>query len=524
MKVRHLSFLLIPLLLVNCAKPLTLEFVPFTSFVEAKELMRDYEDSSFASKKETTPVQTKLGEVNNVGDLLALNRTGKVRTRIPTTGERKLLVVPVYFSDSDKDSLENKMTFIQNAFFGETKRTNYDSVAGYYNKSSYGQLKISGEVAPWFNLGIASSSWKAKSTSYMNASSIIAAEAVDYYKENNLIDFSQYDTDNDGNIDGVYVIYDHALDKNGFSNSIFWAYTYYTFKGENSLNNTEPALNAYSWTSVETILQNNNKSYTNYLIHETGHLLGLTDYYNTSYFPEENTSYHYQPTGCFDMMDYNIGDHSSFSKYLLNWSSPLVVKNNIKTTINLKPLVSSGEYLLVPSSKYNNSPFSEYLLIEYFVPEGLNKFPGSYSYTNKDGQKGVYTYPQHHGLRIYHVNATLGYFEKGNNTALVSALDDPNVESKIEGKNVGLDYAYNNSPSDTQAANGQPVLIHLLESSGNNTFIDGTPANDNTLFKYGSDFGITKFKDFTFSNGESPNFTLKVKAVSSKYITLEITH
>ena len=99
-------------------------------------------------------------------------------------------------------------------------------------------------------------------------------------------------------------------------------------------------------------------------------------------------------------------------------------------------------------------------------------------------------------------------------------LDDESYDPK--GQNVGLDYAYSNSISDAQARKGEPVLLHLLESSGNNTFIDGVPADNNTLFRLGSDFGITTFKDFKFSNGESPNFTLKVKQISSRDITLEI--
>ena len=524
MKYKGLSLLFIPAMLVGCAKPLSLEFVPFTSFVDAKELMRDYDDEHFYSKKDVTPVSIIDGEISNLNDLLKHTRTKSVRTSMSTKGEQKLLVVPICFSDSDASSLEKKTTFIQNAFFGETKRTNYDSVAGYYNKSSYGQLTISGEVAPWYNVGINSSNWKNKSSSYMNASNIIVEEAVDYLKQQGTIDLSQYDNNGDGYIDGVYAIYDHELDENGFSNSLFWAYSYYTNKGENGLNNTEPAVNVYSWTSVDTILQKNNKSYTNYLIHEVGHIFGLSDYYNTSSSATDETNYHYQPTGCFDMMDYNIGDHSSFSKYLLNWVSPMVLKDNVSTTIKLKPFTADGSYILVPSSNYNNSPFGEYLLIEYFAPKGLNKFSGSYSYLKRNGETGVYNYPQHHGLRIYHINATLGYFEKGNNTSLICEVNDPDAASKIAGRNVGIDYAYSNSISDTKAAAGDPVLIHLLESSGKNTFLNGTPANNETLFKMGDDFGINHFKDFKFKNGGSPNFTLKVKTISLDEIVIDITH
>ena len=94
--------------------------------------------------------------------------------------------------------------------------------------------------------------------------------------------------------------------------------------------------------------------------------------------------------------------------------------------------------------------------------------------------------------------------------------------SKIGSESVGIDYIYNNSLSDAEAKSGTPVFYHLLESSGENTFIDGNPASNKTLFGVGSDFGITKFTDFTFSNGEKPNFKLKVKALSSEYATIEI--
>ena len=215
-----------------------------------------------------------------------------------------------------------------------------------------------------------------------------------------------------------------------------------------------------------------------------------------------------------------VGVKYSINKYLLNWTSPLVIKDNVKGIIKLKPLQSSGEYILVPSSKYNNSPFSEYLLIEYFTPTGLNKFTGSYSYMDRNGEKGIYTYPQYHGLRIYHVNATLGYFKKGTNSGLIATIDDPNYDPA--GQPVGLDYAYSNSISDKQFKDGTPTLLHLLESSGENSFYNGVPATNDTMFRLGDDFGITVFKDFTFQNGDKPNFTLKVKGISNNDITLEI--
>ena len=523
MKKKLLSLLIVPVLLTGCQHKDPLVFSLFSSYIEEQDLMRDISDNdNYYSHKETTGITTRMGEVNSLSDLLEHHKGNKPRETMLSKGERKLLVVPIYFTDSDISNQADKTIFIQNAFFGETNKTNYDSVVGYYNKSSYGQLKISGEVAPWFNLGISSNEAASLSNTYMNCSNVIVERAVDYLKENSGINFDDYDLDLDDNIDGIYAIYDFPYNKNNDTDTLFWAYTHYTFQGENGLNKTAPYANNYSWSSIDMITQSNNKSYTNYIIHETGHLLGLTDYYNTRY-SSSNKDFHYQPTGCFDMMDYNIGDHSSFSKYLYKWTSPMVVKSGANFTYDLKPFSTSGEYFLVPSESYKDSPFGEYLLIEFFVPTGLNDYSGTYSYTDKNGNIGVYRYPNQYGLRIYHVNATLGYFKKSFNSSLICTVDNPDAETLIGSDAVYLDYAYSNSIDDKRANENYPVLYHLLESSGNNTFKDSVPANNDTLFKVGSDFGISKFTDFTFSDGSSPKFTLKVKALSTKYITLEMT-
>ena len=521
MNKKYISFLILPCLLSACSTGIKLKYVPYSSFVEAKELMRDEENEYFKSQKETTPVAYRSGTIDSLADMLADFKSGNKRESIPTKGDRKLLVVPISFKDSDKTNQDNKTIFLQNAFFGANDHTNYYSVAGYYNASSYGQLKITGKVAPWYNLDMTSSELLSMSQSYMTKSSMVVAKAVDWLKTLNDFDVSQYDTDGDDCIDGVYAIYDHPYNDKNNKDHLFWAYTHYTFQGENSLNNEAPYLNGYSWTSINTVLQKDNRSYTNYLIHETGHLLGLTDYYNTKY-SEDGSDYHFQPTGCFDMMDYNIGDHSSFSKYLFKWTSPMVVKSNVSGTIKLKPFTTSGEYILVPSEKYNNTPFSEYLLIEFFAPTGINKFTGAYSYTDSHGNTGIYKYPQYYGLKIYHVNATLGYYKRTLNSNLICTVDDPNAETKIGSDVVGLDFAYSNTIKDSDVGR-VPALVHLLESSGKNTFKDYIPANNETLFRTGDDFGITKFTDFTFSDGSKPNFKLKVKSLSTKDITLEIS-
>ena len=72
------------------------------------------------------------------------------------------------------------------------------------------------------------------------------------------------------------------------------------------------------------------------------------------------------------MQDYNVGGHDPFSSYALGWGKAYIPAESM--TINLKPFATSGEMiLLTPNFNKYNSPFDEYILLEYYTPTGLNQ-------------------------------------------------------------------------------------------------------------------------------------------------------
>lgn len=420
--------------------------------------------------------------------------------------EQNLLVAPVYFTDSSvatSDELkQEKLTLLENAFFGDEKYTNYQSVASYYNKSSYGHLKIKGEVLPWVSISQSSSeAYQEGKNSPENYSDKIAKMVVESLDEET---FNKYSKNNEGVLDSLYLIYDYPYqnDKKNNEDSLFWAYTYHC--------KTSNKVSVYSWSSFDFV---GSKALNKHIvdastyIHETGHLFGLLDYYNKGSLTS------YQPMGFMDMMDYNLGDHSPLSKYLLNWTSPYVLNMGDKSSgsITIKSFSESGEFILVPRSDYNGTAYDRYLLISFFSPKGLNDlsdFP-SYEYINESGKKSVFTYPNKYGVLVYEVNAKLGYFKSGTIRSFTPTCF---VDETPASGDYVINFYYDNEINNS---NDKP-LYHLLESSGQNTFKEGGCASNETLFKYNSTFGIKTFEDLASEFG----VTFKVSQLTVNQATI----
>ena len=313
---------------------------------------------------------------------------------LPNTfaNKQKILVVPVQFSD---DTFSNKeLSDIEIAFNGTSVQTGYESVQSYYNKSSYGKLDIDATIAPTYEATYASSYYQGK---YPNdPEQIILNEIMSYF--NDSIDFSEYDNNNDGYIDGIYLIYSHEVIFGQLENddplNLWWAWCFqYKSSRFEKYDNVRPGF--YVWSGVDFFYETVNSTKLNVnalvLIHETGHMLGLEDYYD--YYSDVGPK---GGLGSLDMMDENVGDHNSFSKIMLGWTTPMVINDSI--TVNIRPFSEYGDVLLIPAfwSESKDAYFSEYILIEYYSPSSIDALFIGNRYFSKSG------------IRMFHVSAELG--------------------------------------------------------------------------------------------------------------------
>ena len=218
-KPRYLIYLVSLLSLSACQKPL--EFIPYSwddDFVTPKvdeDGIGYYKHSSYSS----LTCLSKQGEyqVNNYKDIVS---SGDYRYVSPSTGDLKALIIPINFLDIDTSKNERQKLLIENAFLGDIKTTNFESLTSYYYKSSYGALKIDGLVSDFYNYPFASNEINGNNSS---SSKAIAASAVKWFYESHPdFDITPFDKDEDGYLDLVYFVYNKEVDTSASSTSPLW--------------------------------------------------------------------------------------------------------------------------------------------------------------------------------------------------------------------------------------------------------------------------------------------------------------
>lgn len=423
-----------------------------------------------------------------------------------STGEAKILVIPVYFSDMPltrlKKSEEETIEDIRKTFFGTSSETSYwESVSSFYQKSSYNKLNITGKVSSFCKID-KSLNEVAKMTSLADPTYYVLRNAVSWYK-NNYDDINDFDLDGDGYIDAVWLVYankfysssESATQYSGFTSAakdLLWAYTYWDYN--QSPSQSSPVANCYAWASSHFMYSGTSSGVDAHtFIHETGHMMGLDDYYDY----DSDTS-KLSPAGGLDMMDCNIGDHNAYSKYLLGWATPSLVKEEGEYT--LTPFQNEGCSLLIPASldEFSYSPFSEYLLIEFYTPTGLNKLDAQAAYCGY--------YPKmftRFGVKIYHIDSRLIYINRKTNKFVYTNSFDSSKVSAYTGYSI----AASNTCSDS--IDSSIKLLRLLSGNGNNNnfygFSGPRDATDADLFINGD--GISSF---SFNSGYSLDYKISV--------------
>lgn len=340
------------------------------------------------------------------------------RQGMQTTGEAAMLTIQVEFQDVKfQDGIYSEKQLLAmidgengNTEFPDVNLKQYESLQAYYKRSSYGKLTIS---------------TAGKSTAEKVYSYTLSKKREDYAGEdgedalikevldglNHVIDYRDYDVDDDGYIDGICI---NFAGQNEGRDSTWWSHVrWYRGWSKEESNSKEQENDTWDGVKVADYMffhtqlegESNQVNILDYeghrtLIHETGHMLGLDDYYNF-----ENGSNGIQTE---DMMCYNEGDHNGFSKWLLGWIDEeqilWITKEDVDENgmhVRLTPISTENPSVtdkliavIAPEKEEANAMYSEYFVVEYDVKD----------LGNHAGETG---------FRVFHVDAHLN--ESGDN-------------------------------------------------------------------------------------------------------------
>ena len=335
-------------------------------------------------------------------------------------------VLALLISFSDYPAVNGVETITSKLFGDGDGGRPYESLRNYYRRASYNQLEIQGSVLGWYTPSYPRASMPMTTA----ARQALIKEALTYFHDRGH-DFSQYDNDGNGKIDYFIVVWTGP--NNGWSN-FWWGYQTSFSDAAFSLDGKSFNGTRYSW---QWEARNWPGPYDQIVVmHETGHALGLPDYYDY-----EATVGPKGGVGGLDMMDANRGDHNAFSKMLLDWITPQFFNYGTRAS-TLSASGNTPDALLLMPEFSRTQPFDEFFILQNrFRVENDATLPGD-------------------GLLIWHVDARLS----------------------------GGGFKYNNSYTDHK-------LLRLMEADGKEEIEKGSGATAADYYVQGKEIGPATFPD-----------------------------
>ena len=274
------------------------------------------------------------------------------------------LVILVNFSDvafetekAEMDSMligENYTRNYSYSYKGKTYSVNSKgSARQYFQDASYGQYNpqfdVIGPVTVSNNV-----SYYGKNDSYGNDmyADKMVSEACKLADTEFDVDFTQYDNDNDGYVDFVFVIYAGYGEADGGASTTIWPHSWNLLSAGTQCKVDGKTVDLYACGNE---LDFYSKKHTGIgtFCHEFSHVLGLPDLYVT------NTSSH-TTMNEWDIMDYgpynNEGNtppsFSAYERFFMGWLQPRLITE--PENIQLNDLQTSNEALLISTTDEHN--------------------------------------------------------------------------------------------------------------------------------------------------------------------------
>lgn len=301
-------------------------------------------NTSFINRYKSNPQQAPLA------------KAFKARKAATDTMVRRAPVILVNFADrkmnttkEQYDKLINSRNYTENDCTG--------SFRDYFLDNSHGLFQFQADVIGPVTLSKKMAYYGENDNSDNDRNSQeMAAEACRLAAAQGA-DFSKYDFDGDGIVDGVHIIFAGKGEEITAEDNAIWSHAWEIEEGEHLNGKT-----IYAYSCSGEISYGGTWAYIGTLVHELSHVFGLPDLYDTDY---ETNGQAVDP-GTFDVMAegaYN-GDgktpplHNAWSRWQMGWMEKVELKE--ACTVELHPAEQANTAFM-----YNTAVNGEYFVLDY---------------------------------------------------------------------------------------------------------------------------------------------------------------
>ena len=366
------------------------------------------------------------------------NGQSKSLLGFPPTGTRRLLVLLIDFTDRAFTIAVGNITNLMN-------QVNYNgtgSFRDYWLANSYNTLTVNSTLGGWYHASNNMAYYGANSGGHDVNPRLLVREAIDA-AENAGIDFSLFDNDSDGNVDGVLVVHSGYGEEAGGGANTIWSH-HWTL---DTYQRTYDGVTIDDYAIVPELRDNfgNNIINIGVICHEFGHSLGLPDLYDTDFNSEGIGSWGLMGSGNWNNNGASPSILCAWSKVFLGYSNPQI----LASATNISVLNSAQNNILY---RINTPHTNEYFLLENRQRVGFDiGLPGT-------------------GLAIWHINTS-------KTTSQHISDNDVNIDENLKG--VDLEEADGLANLDNQINRGDNGDLYPGVSC-NHIFNDNSNPNSKT--------------------------------------------
>ena len=340
--------------------------------VKAQEIQnRTNAERKLVKELQNSTIQKRIDGIQKAARVSAAEKAVLADNGFPLTGSPRSLVILVNFSD-----INYVVSNPQTAFTNLLNEKGYSANGGTGSARDYFSDASNGIFAPQFDVvgpytlpqnmeyygGNVNDNDKNPRQMVLDACRL-ADEAG--------MDFKQYDTDNNGVIDNVFIYYAGYNEAEGGGDNTVWPHRWSMPSGSNYRFDGVQVWD-YACTSELRGRTGTNMCGIGTFAHEFGHVLGLPDYYATDgseHFTLDK--WHIMDAGAYLNNGRTPPTYSAYDRFFLDWLKPVELK--VAQNVSLEPLLSSNQAYIITKDGNHNMIGNDPQPREFFVLENRQK-------------------------------------------------------------------------------------------------------------------------------------------------------